>query len=78
MENNAVVKTVKNKARIINLQPETVEKYKIKNYHDFYLKFDVSLLAEIPENFKNNSKIFSSFIILLRYKNNKAKKFQDL
>ena len=38
---------------LITLQPETVGKYKIKDCHDLYLKFDVSLLSDVFENFRS-------------------------
>ena len=45
---DAVEKTVKNRTKVITLQPETVEKYKIKDYHDLY--FIMLLLADMCEN----------------------------
>ena len=57
LENNVAEKTVKNKAKIFTLQPETIEKYKIKDYHDLYVKVDVLLIADMfdtAEITKNN------------------------
>ena len=54
MENNPIEKTVKNEAKIVTLQPKTIEKYKIKDYDDLYLKHDVLLLPDMLKNVRNN------------------------
>ena len=55
MENNTVKKTAKNNVKIITLQPENAEKYKIKDYHDLHLQVDVLLsvvnILEIIQNY---------------------------
>ena len=41
------------KIKLISLQPVTVEKYKIRDCCDLFLKVDVLLLSDIFESFRN-------------------------
>ena len=47
MENGAIEKITKNKENAITLDPETVEKYKMKNYHDLCLTVNILLSADM-------------------------------
>ena len=57
MESEIIKKTTKNKA---NVKPETVEKQKIKDYHNFQLKFNALLSADVFENLRNTSQIYNN------------------
>ena len=57
MESEIIEKTTKNKA---NVKSETVEKQKIKDYHNFWLKFNALLSADMFENLRNTSQIYNN------------------
>ena len=42
-------------SNIITQKSETVEKYKIRDYHELLIKLDVLLIADSFKNFRNES-----------------------
>ena len=57
MESDIIEKTTKNKA---NVKPVTVEKQRMKNYHNLWLEFNALLSADMFESLRNTSQIYNN------------------